>query len=65
MLSAEETESTKEIRKTVCCKLAEALLYGISDARYARPEVVDVSPKRLSSRSAAYSSGAYGTPLAR
>jgi len=46
MLFAEETESTKEIRRNICCKLAETLLYGCSDGRYAKPEV-ESSAKRL------------------
>ena len=38
MLQAEESESTKEIRRNVCIKLAEVLLHGISEAKYTRPE---------------------------
>ena len=37
MLLAEETESTKEIRRNVCCKLAETLLFGCSEAKYTKP----------------------------
>ena len=44
ILQAEETESTKEIRRNVCCKLAEVLLYGVSDTQYVKPEAD--SPKR-------------------
>ena len=45
MLQAEESESTKEIRRNVCIKLAEVLLHGISEAKYTRPEQ-ETSPKR-------------------
>ena len=45
MLQAEESESTKEIRRNVCVKLAEVLLHGISEAKYTRPEQ-ETSPKR-------------------
>lgn len=37
MLLAEETESTKEIRRNICCKLAETLLYGCSEGKYTKP----------------------------
>ena len=37
MLFAEETDSTKEIRRNVCCKLAETLLYGCSEGKYTKP----------------------------
>ena len=45
MLQAEESESTKEIRRNVCTKLAEVLLHGISDVKYTKPEQ-ETSPKR-------------------
>lgn len=45
MLQAEESESTKEIRRNVCCKLAEILLHRMSDVKYVKPGN-DSSPKR-------------------
>ena len=50
MLFAEETESTKEIRRNVCCKLAETLLYGCSEGKYTKPGklsyFVDFNPNK-------------------
>jgi len=54
MLMAEESNSTKEIRRNVCCQLAELLLSNCSSAKYQRPEV-DVA-----AAAAATSSGGSG-----
>lgn len=57
MLVAEETESTKEIRRNVCCQLAEVLISNCSSVKYVRPDLDVVSsagPKRASRN--AYSS---------
>ena len=37
---AEESESTKDIRRSVCCQLAEALLHSNSDTKYAKPDIL-------------------------
>eukprot|EP00095_Tigriopus_kingsejongensis_P000698 maker-scaffold58_size443543-snap-gene-2.14 protein:Tk00698 transcript:maker-scaffold58_size443543-snap-gene-2.14-mRNA-1 annotation:"tetratricopeptide repeat protein 7b" len=46
MLQAEESDSTKEIRRNVCCKLAEILLHRVSDIKYIKPS--SESPKKTS-----------------
>ena len=40
---AEESESTKDIRRSVCCQLAEALLHSNSDAKYAKPDILGIN----------------------
>lgn len=46
MLMAEETESTKEIRRNICCHLAETLLHSCSDGKWTRPDPIDITPSR-------------------
>ena len=48
---AEESESTKDIRRAVCCQLAEALLHSNSDAKYAKPDVLEMTSVTSSRRS--------------
>lgn len=36
MLMAEESDSTKDIRRAVCCQLAQALLHSNSDSKYTK-----------------------------
>ena len=43
---AEESESTKDIRRTVCCQLAEALLHSGSDGKYSKPDPLELAISR-------------------
>lgn len=35
---AEESDSTRDIRRSVCCQLAETLLHSCSDGKYTKPD---------------------------
>ena len=43
MLMAEESDSTRDIRRAVCCQLAEALLHSCSDGKYSKPDPIEIS----------------------
>ena len=40
---AEESDSTRDIRRAVCCQLAEALLHSCSDGKYSKPDPIEIS----------------------
>ena len=60
ILMAEESESTKDIRRAVCCQLAEALLHSNSDAKYSKPD-----PQEGSTASSRRSGSGGGGSLSR
>ena len=43
ILMAEESDSTRDIRRAVCCQLAEALLHSCSDGKYSKPDPLEFS----------------------
>ena len=51
ILMAEESDSTRDIRRAVCCQLAEALLHSCSDGKYTKPDPLEFSAATSNRRS--------------
>jgi hypothetical protein len=50
MLMAEESDSTREIRRNVCCHLAEALLHSSTDGKYTKPDPIEPNSTAIGRR---------------
>ena len=53
ILMAEESDSTRDIRRAVCCQLAEALLHSCSDGKYSKPDPLEFGTSSSNRRTAA------------
>ena len=63
ILMAEESDSTRDIRRAVCCQLAEALLHSCSDGKYSKPDPLEFGTSSASNRRTAAASARFSTSV--